>query len=49
MADGSVEWFSRSQLQDALRNSGDSGRNPRIFVQVPGVTGGVGCNRIQLP
>jgi len=49
MTDGSVEWFSRSQLQDALRNSGDSGRNPGTFVQAPGVTGGVGCNRIQLP
>jgi prepilin-type N-terminal cleavage/methylation domain-containing protein/prepilin-type processing-associated H-X9-DG protein len=49
MADGSVEWFNRSELQDALRYSGDTGRTPGVFGQVTGVTGGVGCNRIQLP
>jgi prepilin-type N-terminal cleavage/methylation domain-containing protein len=49
LADGSVEFFSRSGLQDALRNSGDSGRSAGTFVQAAGVTGGVGCNRIQLP
>lgn len=49
MADGSVEWFSRSKLQDALRNSGDRGRAAAQFVQAAGVTAGAGCNRIQLP
>jgi len=49
LADGSVEFFSRSGLQDALRHSGDRGRAAGTFVQAAGVTGGVGCNRIQLP
>jgi prepilin-type N-terminal cleavage/methylation domain-containing protein/prepilin-type processing-associated H-X9-DG protein len=49
MADGSVEWFSRSGLQDALQHSGDRGRSAGTFVQAAGVTSGVGCNRIQLP
>jgi prepilin-type N-terminal cleavage/methylation domain-containing protein/prepilin-type processing-associated H-X9-DG protein len=49
MADGSVEWFSRSELQNALRNSGDRGRTAGPFVQGTGVSAGVGCNRIQLP
>jgi prepilin-type N-terminal cleavage/methylation domain-containing protein/prepilin-type processing-associated H-X9-DG protein len=49
MADGSVEYFSRTELQDALRNSGDKGRMPAPFLQAAGVIGGVGCNRIQLP
>ena len=49
MADGSVGWFNRSELQDALRNSGDSFRTSGVFVQAAGVISGVGCNRIQLP
>jgi prepilin-type N-terminal cleavage/methylation domain-containing protein/prepilin-type processing-associated H-X9-DG protein len=49
MADGSVEWFNRSELQDALRVSGDPGRTAGQFVRPAGVTGGSGCNQIQLP
>jgi prepilin-type N-terminal cleavage/methylation domain-containing protein/prepilin-type processing-associated H-X9-DG protein len=49
MADGSVEFFSRSGLQDALQNTGDRGRSAGTFVQAAGVTSGVGSNRIQLP
>jgi prepilin-type N-terminal cleavage/methylation domain-containing protein/prepilin-type processing-associated H-X9-DG protein len=49
LADGSVEYFSRTELQDALRNSGDKGRVVGVFVQGAGTIGGVGCNRIQLP
>jgi prepilin-type N-terminal cleavage/methylation domain-containing protein/prepilin-type processing-associated H-X9-DG protein len=49
LADGSVECFSRSTLQDALRNSGDRGRTAGTFIQAAGVTSGFGCNRIQLP
>ena len=49
MADGSVEFFSRTELQDALRHSGDKGRAAGPFVMGIGVTAGVGCNRIQLP
>jgi len=49
MADGSVEYFSRSELQAALPLSGDKGRMPGTFIQPTGVIGGVGCNRIQLP
>ena len=43
MADGSVEYFSRSNLQDALKISGDTGRSagPGSFP--------AGANRIQLP
>ena len=49
LADGSVEWFSRSELQDALKRSGDTGRNPGPFQMPTGTGGGTGCNRIQLP
>jgi prepilin-type N-terminal cleavage/methylation domain-containing protein/prepilin-type processing-associated H-X9-DG protein len=49
LADGSVECFSRSQLQDALKRSGDTGRASGNFVAATGVTGGTGMNRIQLP
>ena len=48
MADGSVEWFSRSNLQNALKSSGDRGRASGNFVLASGATG-TGCNRIQLP
>ncbi len=49
MADGSVEFFSRLELQDALRNSGDLSHTVGPFVQATGVIGGAGRNRIQLP
>ena len=49
LADGSVEYFSRTELQDALRNSGDKGRMAGTFIEAAGVTAGIGCNRIQLP
>jgi prepilin-type N-terminal cleavage/methylation domain-containing protein/prepilin-type processing-associated H-X9-DG protein len=49
LADGSVQGWSRSRLQDGLRGSGDMGRTPGTFVQAAGVIAGVGCNRIQLP
>jgi prepilin-type N-terminal cleavage/methylation domain-containing protein/prepilin-type processing-associated H-X9-DG protein len=49
LADGSVEFFSRSELQAALRGSGDMGRAIGSgFTQAPGTTG-TGCNCIQLP
>ena len=51
LADGSVQGWSRSRFQDALRNSGDTGRAAGSF-QKPtgqGPAPGVGCNRIQLP
>jgi len=43
LADGSVQGFTRSRLQEALRNSGDTGTaaGPGSFPQ--------GANRIQLP
>jgi hypothetical protein len=54
MADGSVEWFSRTNLQSALKNSGD---NPHahgsgggsIFPLAVGVSGGAGFNCLQFP
>jgi prepilin-type N-terminal cleavage/methylation domain-containing protein/prepilin-type processing-associated H-X9-DG protein len=49
LADGSVECFSRSQLQDALKKTGDAGRTPGTFLPAPGTTMGAGCNRIQFP
>jgi hypothetical protein len=48
LADGSVECFNRSELQAALKNSGDSGRTAAPFVLGPGSIG-ISCNRIQLP
>jgi prepilin-type N-terminal cleavage/methylation domain-containing protein len=49
LADGSAQGFSRSRMQDALRNSGDTGRQPGSYVQATGTAGGSGCNRILLP
>jgi prepilin-type N-terminal cleavage/methylation domain-containing protein/prepilin-type processing-associated H-X9-DG protein len=48
LADGSVQGFSRSRLQEALRGTGDIGRTPGAFTLAGGATG-TGCNRIQLP
>jgi len=41
LADGSVQQFSRSRLQEGLRNSGDTGQTGAPWV--------AGANRIQLP
>ena len=52
LADGSVEGFNRSQLQDAIKLSGDTGRAPGTnFRPATGIGPypGPGCNRIQLP
>ena len=49
LVDGSVECFSRAQLQDALKKTGDTGRTPGTFLPAIGATMGAGCNRIQLP
>lgn len=48
LADGSVQQFSRSKLQEALKNSGDTGQTAGTFVAAPGC-GPAGVNRIQLP
>ena len=48
LADGSVEWFNRSQLQASLKSSGDKGRPSGVFTLGAGSIG-TGCNRIQLP
>ena len=49
LADGSVEYFSRTNLQNALKSSGDKGHaGPPNAVQAMGSTG-TGMNRIQLP
>jgi prepilin-type N-terminal cleavage/methylation domain-containing protein/prepilin-type processing-associated H-X9-DG protein len=50
-ADGSVQCFTRSQLQDALKKSGDTGRSPGVFKPGTGISynPAPGCNRIQLP
>jgi prepilin-type N-terminal cleavage/methylation domain-containing protein/prepilin-type processing-associated H-X9-DG protein len=49
LADGSVQSFSRSALQNALQNTGDQGRTATpAFAQANGGTG-TGCNRLQFP
>jgi prepilin-type processing-associated H-X9-DG protein len=49
LADGSVQQFSRSRLQEALRNTGDSGNmTPATFIATA-PNGPAGVNRIQLP
>jgi hypothetical protein len=54
MADGSVEWFSRTNLQSALKNSGDNvhahgAGGGSTFPLAAGATGGVGFNCLQFP
>ena len=49
LADGSVQGFSRSRLQEALKNSGDYGRNQGLFPLAQGASAGSGCNRVLLP
>jgi prepilin-type N-terminal cleavage/methylation domain-containing protein/prepilin-type processing-associated H-X9-DG protein len=49
MADGSVEWFNRTNLQNALKSSGDRGRSAGNFSLATGATSGAGCNRTQFP
>jgi prepilin-type N-terminal cleavage/methylation domain-containing protein len=49
LGDGSVQGWSRSRFQDALKNTGDTGRAPGVFLPATGATLGAGCNRIQLP
>jgi prepilin-type N-terminal cleavage/methylation domain-containing protein/prepilin-type processing-associated H-X9-DG protein len=49
LADGSVQGWSRSRFQDALKNTGDTGRAPGTFQPAAGSIAGAGCNRIQLP
>jgi prepilin-type N-terminal cleavage/methylation domain-containing protein len=48
LGDGSVQSFSRSKLQEGLKNSGDTGRTPGVFVQASG-SSGTGVNRLQFP
>ncbi len=49
LADGSVQGFSRSRLQEAAKNSNDQGRGAGVFVLATGASGGAGCNRVQFP
>ena len=49
LADGSVQGYSRSGLQNALMNTGDTGRSPGVFRPATGSSAGSGCNRIQFP
>ena len=47
LADGSVQGWSRSRLQEAIKNTGDTGRTLGTFVQAAGTSGL--ANRIQFP
>ena len=49
LADGTVECFSRSELQNALKITGDTGRTAGCFALAQGATAGLCCNRIQMP
>ncbi|HSA12173.1 MAG TPA: prepilin-type N-terminal cleavage/methylation domain-containing protein [Candidatus Paceibacterota bacterium] len=49
LADGSCQGFSRSRLQEALKNSGDYGRAQGLYTLATGASAGAGCNRILLP
>ncbi len=48
MADGSVQGWSRSRLQEGLKGTGDSGRTAGVFAVGTGCSP-AGVNRIQLP
>jgi prepilin-type N-terminal cleavage/methylation domain-containing protein/prepilin-type processing-associated H-X9-DG protein len=49
LADGSVQQFSRSRLQDGLKNSGDLGGNSNgAFPNPPGCTP-INVNRVEIP
>jgi prepilin-type processing-associated H-X9-DG protein len=51
LADGSVQQFSRTKLQEALRNTSDAGQGTTTpaFPQATGSTAYVGVNRVQFP
>jgi prepilin-type processing-associated H-X9-DG protein len=49
LADGSVQQFSKSRLQEALKNTGDTGQPGANFPVAPGGHQPQGYNRIQLP
>ena len=49
LADGSCQGFSRSRIQEALKNSGDYGRAQGLFTLATGASAGAGCNRILIP
>jgi prepilin-type N-terminal cleavage/methylation domain-containing protein/prepilin-type processing-associated H-X9-DG protein len=52
LADGSVQQFSRTRLQEALRNSSDAGATPApgtTWNNPAGVTAGPNVNRVQFP
>lgn len=49
LADGSVQAFSRSRLQEALRNSGDAGQAQGQYALAPGSLQYQGVNRLQFP
>ena len=49
LADGSVQGFSRSALQQALQNSGDAGNSGGLPFPNPQGCMGLGVNRLQFP
>jgi prepilin-type processing-associated H-X9-DG protein len=49
LADGSVQQFSRTRLQEALRNSGDNGGATTPKFALPQGCSGQDVNRIQFP
>jgi prepilin-type N-terminal cleavage/methylation domain-containing protein/prepilin-type processing-associated H-X9-DG protein len=49
LADGSVQGWSRSRLQDAAKNSGDSTRATEAVFVLPAGSTGTGANRLQFP
>jgi prepilin-type N-terminal cleavage/methylation domain-containing protein/prepilin-type processing-associated H-X9-DG protein len=49
LADGSVQGFSRSRLQEGLKNTGDSGTTVGTYPLAPNSSQAAGVNRLQFP
>ncbi len=49
LADGSVQGFSRSKLQEGLKNTGDAGQTAGVFALGVNSTASAGVNRLQFP
>ena len=49
LGDGSVQGWSRSRFQEALKNTGDTGRAPGVFPLATGAAGGRAATASSFP